>query len=172
MIESEKPHQRQGREAAEHEQIAVREVDELDDAVHHRVPKGDESNDHPVRQPDDQLLQENLRSRHAGYCSGGSRLRQSKADGEASESKSGSDLQAPLTRILVVAICPGHHLDDASTLCCDAVRWTGRPLTLILSPKRRGRGETPSPLPCKGEGQGEGSFRSVHRIKCVAALTS
>jgi len=41
------------------------------------------------------------------------------------------------------------------------------PLTLILSPKRRGRGERiPSPLSCKGEGQGEGLPEEKENSPC------
>ena len=66
VVESEKSHQRQRHETAEHEEVAVGEVDEFDNAVDHRVAQGDEGDDHPVGQSDDQLLQENLTARHIG----------------------------------------------------------------------------------------------------------
>ena len=43
------------RERADHEDIAVREVDELDDAVDHRVADGDEGVDRADRQAVDEL---------------------------------------------------------------------------------------------------------------------
>src|SRR5205085_9868449 len=51
-------------EEAEHEDIAVREVDELDDAVHHRVPERDEGEDRAARKAVDRLLDEHLPPGH------------------------------------------------------------------------------------------------------------
>jgi len=57
--------QRQRGKAAEHEQIAVREVDQLDDAVHHRVAQRNQRDNHAVGQPDDELLQKYFPASHA-----------------------------------------------------------------------------------------------------------
>ena len=48
----------------EHEDVAVGEVDELDDAVDEGVAKRHEGEDHPVRQADDLGLEELLRTEH------------------------------------------------------------------------------------------------------------
>jgi hypothetical protein len=48
----------QGNEGADHEDLAVREIDHADDAVDHRVPDGDEPVDRPQGDGVDQLLRE------------------------------------------------------------------------------------------------------------------
>ncbi len=45
-------------EGADHEVVAVGEVDELDDAVDQRVAEGDERDDRPVGDPDQELRDE------------------------------------------------------------------------------------------------------------------
>ena len=56
----------------QHEHVAVGEVDELDDAVHHRVAHRDQGEDGPACQPVDALLDENFPPIHACGWSGGS----------------------------------------------------------------------------------------------------
>ena len=48
------------RNGAEHEQIAVGEVDELEDPVDHGVAQRDQGEHHPVDEPQDDLLDEGL----------------------------------------------------------------------------------------------------------------
>ena len=48
-------------EPGEREDVAVREVDQLQDSVDERVAEGDEAVDEPVRQPDQPDLDELLR---------------------------------------------------------------------------------------------------------------
>ena len=57
---------------AQHEHVAVGEVDKLDDAVHHRVAHRDEREDGPARQSVDALLDEDFPPTHACGRSGGS----------------------------------------------------------------------------------------------------
>ena len=47
---------------ADHHDLAVREIDQLDDAVHHRVAERDDGVDAAERQPVDDLLQENVQT--------------------------------------------------------------------------------------------------------------
>ena len=53
---------------AEHEQVAVGEVDQLDDAVHHRVAQGDQRVQRAIRQPDRQHLGERRRDSGVKAC--------------------------------------------------------------------------------------------------------
>ena len=48
----------QRQERAEHEQVAVGEVDQLDDAVHHRVAEGDQGVERTRDQPEQEVLPE------------------------------------------------------------------------------------------------------------------
>src|SRR5207245_5225457 len=57
-------------EEAQHEDVAVGEVDQLDDAVHHRVAEGDQREDGATGETVDRLLDENLPPLH---LSGGAR---------------------------------------------------------------------------------------------------
>ena len=47
--------------AAEHEHVAVREVDQLEDPVDERVAEGDQRVDHPDRQSDQEEVEEGRR---------------------------------------------------------------------------------------------------------------
>ena len=51
---------REGAEGPGHEDLAVREVDELDDAVHHRVADGDQPVHRAEKQPVGQLLRQGV----------------------------------------------------------------------------------------------------------------
>ena len=53
----------------------MRKVDQLHDAVHHRVTKRDERDDHAVRQAIDDLLQKNFGVGHATLKERNERLR-------------------------------------------------------------------------------------------------
>ena len=53
---------RVGDHRADHHHFAVREVDELDDPVHHRVAQRDDGVDAAQRQPVDHLLQEDVQT--------------------------------------------------------------------------------------------------------------
>ena len=50
----------QRQERAEHEHVAVGEVDQLDDPIDHRVAEGDQREQRAVGQPDQGVLQERL----------------------------------------------------------------------------------------------------------------
>src|ERR687887_2170925 len=63
-------HHRQGEHRPEHEQVAVREVDQLDDAVHQCVAERDQGNDRAVRDPDQQHLQDYFVPLHRGLAVG------------------------------------------------------------------------------------------------------
>jgi len=47
---------RQAEEPPDREDVAMGKVDQLDDAVHHRVSEGDQGKDRTVGQPKNQLL--------------------------------------------------------------------------------------------------------------------
>ena len=54
------------------------EVNQLDDAVHHRIAQGDQGDDHAVGQPDDELLKKYFPASHAGrHFNGGRTIGQS-----------------------------------------------------------------------------------------------
>src|ERR687887_1290336 len=76
-------HHRQGEHRPEHEQVAVREVDQLDDAVDERVAERDQGDDRAVRDADQQDLQQELQAL-AGVAArhGGSTLNEKKPGGE------------------------------------------------------------------------------------------
>jgi hypothetical protein len=70
----------QRQERTEHEQVAVGEVDQPDDAVHHRIAQRDQGEERAVGQPDQAMLQQDFESggrvasrqqsghHGAGYC--------------------------------------------------------------------------------------------------------
>ena len=59
-LQTQEPDQRQRQERRQHEQIAVGEVDQLQDAVDHGVAERDQGEHHAVGEPDDQLLIDQL----------------------------------------------------------------------------------------------------------------
>src|SRR5439155_27392267 len=59
---AEEADQGKGQEGAQGEDVPVGEIDELDDAVDHRVSPGDQGEDGAVRNPVDQDLQEKRRT--------------------------------------------------------------------------------------------------------------
>jgi hypothetical protein len=60
--------QGQREECAQHEQVAVGEVDQLDDAVHHRVADRDEREERPRGEAVDELLEEDVARPGGGDC--------------------------------------------------------------------------------------------------------
>ena len=61
LVEVELAHREEAGERAHHEHVAVGEVDELHDAVDHRVAEGDEGVDEPELQPVEDVLEEDDR---------------------------------------------------------------------------------------------------------------
>ena len=57
-----RPDEQERQHRAEHEHVAMGEVDELDDAVDERVAEGHEGEDQAVREADDLRLEERFRS--------------------------------------------------------------------------------------------------------------
>ena len=59
LVQVELAHGVEAREGAHHENIAMGEIDELHDAVDHRVAEGDQGVHHPEFQPVEDVLEEN-----------------------------------------------------------------------------------------------------------------